>query len=385
MFPILYSRNTVNADLFDNNGLGFLKNCIECEVTEELNGSYELDMRVLDVDRLYQQIEPRSFIKVRANPIDEPQIFEIYNVQKNGHELRALGEHIRYRLTGNSFSEPYGTSTAMTPAELWEDAQNYLVAPNDFSFHSDITSKYKIDAGDSTPIRLGDFLLGHYGSVLDTFNGEYKFDNFDVYFNSRRGKDTGVCLRLGSGIKGLRYEASSDQICTDLFPYARIPYKEYGTNYVIGDLYVATLSPVHVSNELSYTRVLPKDFTDEFTQVYPNGAIIRQNGAPINYTEIRNKIKALAETYVITSGNRARLAQLQVNVTITTDEQLEQLQRCELGDVIQVYYETNRDTLEMTAKIVKTTYDVIREKYTSVEVGAPRRKMSSLFDKKILR
>ncbi len=383
MYPILYSRDTVNADFFDNNGLGFLKNCIECEVTEGLNDSYELDMRVLDVDRLYQQIEPRTFVKVRANPIDEPQIFEIYNVQKNGHEMRVLGEHIRYRMTGNAFTEPYGTSTAMTPAELWEDAQEYLVAPNDFSFYSDITRKNKVNAGDSAPIRLGDFLLGHYGSVLDSFNGEYKFDNFDVFFNTRRGKDTGVCLRLGSGIKELRYEAASDQVYTDLFPYARIPYKEYGTDFVIGDMFVATLEPIHISDELSYTRVVTKDFTDEFTQVYPNAALIRQSGAPSNYVEIRNMVKTLAENYV--NINRSKLSETQVNISITTYNHLEQLQRCELGDVIQVFYETNRDKVELTAKIVKATYDVIREKYTSVEVGAPRRKMSSLFDKKILR
>ena len=44
MIPILYDKKETN---FNNNGLGMLSDCTYCTVTEERNGSFELELRYM--------------------------------------------------------------------------------------------------------------------------------------------------------------------------------------------------------------------------------------------------------------------------------------------------------------------------------------------------
>ena len=44
-FPILYEQIDNIGTVPNNNGLGVLTDCLECMVTEERNGIYELEMK----------------------------------------------------------------------------------------------------------------------------------------------------------------------------------------------------------------------------------------------------------------------------------------------------------------------------------------------------
>ena len=63
---LLYSSG--EAD-FNNNGLGALSDAISCEVTEERNGAFELQMEYPITGIHYQDIKPRRIIT--DNPPDE--------------------------------------------------------------------------------------------------------------------------------------------------------------------------------------------------------------------------------------------------------------------------------------------------------------------------
>lgn len=56
---LLYSSG--EAD-FNNNGLGALSDAISCEVTEERNGTFELQMEYPITGIHYQDIKPRSCV-----------------------------------------------------------------------------------------------------------------------------------------------------------------------------------------------------------------------------------------------------------------------------------------------------------------------------------
>ena len=62
MIPILY--NSKETD-FTHNGIGFLKDCISCVVTEERNGIYEAVMKYPVTGQLFSEIQADRIIKLK--------------------------------------------------------------------------------------------------------------------------------------------------------------------------------------------------------------------------------------------------------------------------------------------------------------------------------
>ena len=376
MLPILYSDTATKTDFTSGNGLGFVKNCLSCTVSEELNGRYELEAEIMSNDRLARSIKPEAFMKALPNVTDDAQIFSIYETDEEKNKIRIHAEHLRYRLSGNVFSEPYSAGTNMTPAQIWEDIQDYLTSEQEFTFTSNITTAAKPTAAINAPIRLGDFLLGKDGSMLDTFRGEYKFDNYNVSFLTARGQTTGICLRCGAGIQGLEYTVLSDKMYTQIAPYARVPSKR-GDIYD-GEYFLWLAEPVSTGNiALKHDRALSYDFTQDFISMYPDFSMTYGESTPIptNLSEARSKLLTVTNRYI--RQNSAALLEPSLNVNITTNAMAEEIKKCSLGDIVMVYYEPMNTTL--SAKITKTVYDVLAERYTTIELGNVRRGIDRYF------
>ena len=58
----------------------------------------------------------------------------------------------------------------------------------------------------------------------------------------------------------------------------------------------------------------------------------------------------------------------------------ERLEGCKVGDTIQVCHEGLG--LSFASKIIKTTYDVLGERYISIELGQPLKRLSRYFSNK---
>ena len=67
---------------FENNGLGALSDAISCEVTEERNGAFELQMEYPITGIHYQDIKPRRIITAKPNPYGDIQPFRIYRITR---------------------------------------------------------------------------------------------------------------------------------------------------------------------------------------------------------------------------------------------------------------------------------------------------------------
>ena len=100
MIPILYTKGAKKAD-GNSNGLGFLAECIKCEVTEERNGVFEATMQYPMSGALFAKIEEGCIIKIQANDGGTPQLFRIYKSSKPiGGVVTFSAEHISYALNG---------------------------------------------------------------------------------------------------------------------------------------------------------------------------------------------------------------------------------------------------------------------------------------------
>lgn len=89
MFPLLYKSDfkTIGPSRF--NLLGRITEIISGKVTEERNGDYLLEMELSTTDRCADLLDTQYFIKAKPNPTDEPQFFEIYDLQyKDKNQLR---------------------------------------------------------------------------------------------------------------------------------------------------------------------------------------------------------------------------------------------------------------------------------------------------------
>lgn len=376
MLPILYKSNTAKND-FGNNGLGFVKNCTKCKVTEVRNGLYELELEMLTNDRLADSIAVGMFLKAPPNPHDKPQIFEIYQMSVTNTKITAKGQHLKYIAGGNVIDKLFNSDVAMTPAETWNSIQSDLYLENLFTFDSDITTEAIVTAGRDRPIRLGDFLSGVDGSMLDTFHGEFQYDNFKIELLKNRGSETGLAIRYGSNISTYQQDSDSSTIYSHLLPYAIVKAEDYDTGKSIGDKMVyASLIDLQNSN-LTYKRALAYDFSDEFTED-EDIAVVYQNGVVSNWNELTTKLNTVAAQYV--NKNRTALTEISVNITVDVAETLKNLENCKLCDTVQVYFEPLG--FSASAKIVKTEYDVLLEKYTKIELGAIKKTIADLFSGK---
>lgn len=395
MLPLLYNSNTTPQKFFDNNGLGFIKNSTKCIASEERNGKYELDLEVLTSDRLSSCIVPGMFVKAKANPHDDPQIFEIYQTSADDKKITAKGRHLRYIAYGNAFRELYeagaGVSIAATPQEIFDEIltsggtythPTMLLFDNHFDLYSNITSTNYVLAGKQRLVRFGEFLQGLKGSMLDVFGGEFRFDNFRIELLKNRGSDTGIAIRYGSNISSYHQNSDISTVYTHLLPYAVLPLVLYEVDKdkaTLGERTLYSYSPIELGNTpLTYKRALPYDFSDKFTEEHDHIHHDTSVGGWLNESELLDKLQTEAEKYI--RENQAALTDRSVNITIDVAATLNTLRNCHLCDTVKVCFEPLGFTTN--AKIIKTEYDCLNERYTKLELGTVKKNIADLFDGK---
>lgn len=393
MLPLLYNSNTTPQKFFDNNGLGFIKNSTKCIASEERNGKYELDLEVLTSDRLSSCIVPGMFVKAKANPHDPPQVFEIYQTSADDKKVTAKGRHLRYIAYGNAFRILYeagaGVSRAATPQEIFDEIltsdgvhPTMLLFDNHFDLYSNITSTNYVLAGKQRLVRFGEFLQGIKGSMLDVFGGEFRFDNFRIELLKNRGSDTGIAIRYGSNISSYHQDSDISTVYTHLMPYAVLPlvlYEDDKDKATLGERTLYSYSPIELGNTpLTYKRALPYDFSDKFTEEHDHIHKSTSGGAWLNESELLDKLQTEAEKYI--RENQAALTDRSVNITIDVAATLNTLRNCHLCDTVKVCFEPLGFTTN--AKIIKTEYDCLNERYTKLELGTAKKNIADLFDGK---
>ena len=70
----------------------------------------------------------------------------------------------------------------------------------------------------------------------------------------------------------------------------------------------------------------------------------------------------------------------EINITVTHKAELNEMKNLSIGDTIKICYGENKNRLN--ARITKTVYDSLAEKYTSIEVGSPKVNLISFIKNK---
>ena len=337
MNPVLYEST---ESTFETNGLGVLSDTISCQVIEERNGIFEITLEYPLTGIHYQEIKQRRIIFVKPNPYEDPQPFRIYRITKPlSGRITVYAQHISYDLSGVPVS-PF-SSGSVTGA--LSGLKTNAAVTNPFGFWTDKTSTgdFAVTAPTSTRTLLG----GSDGSILDVFGGEYKFDRWTVRLYNNRGKNSGVSIRYGKNLMDLQQDENISNVVTGIYPYWLSSE---------GELTELPEKIVNAPGTYDFTRISAIDFSGDFEE------------AP---TE--EQLRDRANDYI--SSNNVGVPTVSITVEFQPLEQTEEykdialLERVNLCDTVNVEY--SELGVSATAKCVKTTYDALKDKYISIELG----------------
>ena len=338
MIAILYDSNETS---FASNGLCRLRDCISCTVTEERNGIYECDFDYPIDGANFDMIQPGRIIACEHDYTGDVQPFDIVGYEKpiNG-VVTFHAVHISYRQRGyvahgtgiNSLADAFAMLEAAEPE-------------NPFEYETDISpGAGYMAAADGIPRSVREFLGGVEGSILDTYGGEYEFDRFRVILHQQRGQLRNLTIRYGLNLLDYNDESDFQDAFTSCVPFWA------GDTIVIGNKVD--------SGEASYNGrdvCAALDLTEKY-ETAPTAAqleatalsLMQNRDAHLPSRSITVDFVQLADT-------------LDYSGTVP-------IERCRLCDSVRVVLP--RYNMDGTFRIVKTVWNVLKERFDSLELGA---------------
>lgn len=336
MAPILFSDAATN---YSTQGIGSLADALSCYVTEELNGQYELEMTYPVTGRRFKDIKNRCLIYCKPDPYRAGQPFRIYRITKplNG-VVTIYAQHISYDLAGIPVRGFFASSLSGALAGLVSNA----IITNPFTFWTDISSD--ADFSVSVPSKCRSLLGGSEGSILDTYGGEYEWDVMTVRLRSHRGQNNGVRIAYGKNLTDISQDENISNLVTGIVGY-----------WTSSDGAVVEGPVVNAQGTYNFSRVTPVDFSSDF----------EEQPTP-------EQLEEISQQYITKNG--IGVPEVSINVSWVQLEQysgyegLSLLERVSLGDTVTVEFPSLG--VDATARVVKTKYDALRNRYDSADIGS---------------
>ena len=342
MIPILYEASET---AFISNGICRLRDCISVVVVEERNGIYECDFEYPVSGANFEEIQCGRIIAVKHDDTDDVQPFDIVSYSKPINGIVSFhAVHISYRLRGcvveeenvNSLTAALTALATATPA-------------NGFTYQADFTANGYAGAFNGLPLTVRQLLGGTEGSILDTYGGEYEWDKFKVILHRARGSTVDFQIRYGLNMVDYNEDVDYSETYTSAVPYWVGDDGNGGETSVVGNKVNSGFVPYN-----GIDKCVPLDLSEKF-ETEPTTAEL--------------------ETYALNKMTSQKVNTPQQSIQVDFirlndyDEysSVAPLLQCKLCDSIEVIFPDYQTTAYF--KIVRTEYDVLRERFTSMELG----------------
>ena len=344
MIPVLYEKGTTS---FGTLGLGFLPSWIKDtpEVHEERNGEFffqgELPVGGLHVDQLAEE----RIILCAPAPGKDMQPFQISKIYKppESDTVQVLAKHVSYQLTEHACKPNNFRFASAQQAMDWLFGQGGMVPQLNttlWSFESDITLAEPVNMRHDEPLSVRAILGGAEDSLVDLYGGELEWDGWTVRLLQQRGQVRSKPIRYGVNMAGVSFEIDTTGLVTCYFGWWRDSDGNFPT----------------------YTRIDMPNIADF---AYPRVKIVDLSGkielAEGQVTPTDAQMLAALQAYV----NEQHDNYLRMRIKITAvPEELQDVFLCDTVPVVHPVYD-----LQQTAKIVKTVFDPIEERYKEITIG----------------
>ena len=321
------------SETFSVNGYGALNGTVSAIVTEELNGEYSLTMELSADDPLFEFLHVGSIIAAMPNKTDARQAFIVEHISKPIEGICEIyATHIaQFR----AHLIPVAPFSANSLAEALTAMVTNSLETNPFTITTD-----KVVASAMTtlvPHTFRELMGGVEGSLLDTYGGEYRYDNFSIELLARRGRPS-TDLRVFYGRNMTKFELEEDFSWTDSLTGV-IPFWESDEAQVVGSIQYA---PNH--DDYAYARTGVLDCTEHFEDI-PTAA----------------QLNAYAAAWIADKGNLA------VNLEVAFDHLQNTDKNMQIGDTVTVV--NSMYNVNLKRRIVGTQFNVLSEEYESVTIG----------------
>lgn len=347
MIPRLYGKSETE---FTTYGICPLIDALVCTVTEERNGEFVLNMTYAKEGRFVEEITADRIIL--ADPYEgaeQSEPFRIVNVYYNADEnLEIYAQHISYQLNHIIIGK-ISKNTRYAQSAMRNVVRDALLSDScPFEFYSDIgeeSSEVKT-LGPKAAMPLRTFIAGSEGSVLDTYGGELKWERYDVSLLKARGSNNGVRIAYGKNLTAFEYEIDTSDAVTGVIAY-----------YSSGNTYLQSVLKKK-SNIFGYSHDVAIDVSSDYSSSAPT------------QTQLNSK----AQTYL---NKYSAEPSISIDVDFILLRQLggaDHLEHVNLCDTIEIVYPPLN--LKTTAKVVKTIYNVLEDRYDSITVNTSKKKIT---------
>ena len=345
MKPILYDSTEKQ---FTTNGIGTLADAISCTVIEERNGSYELEMEYPLGGINYDEIRNNRIILAMPSDGHTTQPFRVFKITRPiGGVVKIYAVHLSYDLSGIPVA-PFSANDC--PSALNGLKSNSMI-DNPFEVWTDISGsgKYK----QISPASFRSRLAGTDGSILDSFGkgAELEFDRLTVKVHQNRGSDNGVTIRYGKNLTDLKQQESIENVRTGVIAYW---YKEENNTQDV------------IVGEIQYLE----NHTD-----YPKENIhVLDCSADFEKKPDKQQLNTRANQYI--KANNIGVPKVSIDVSFIQLWQTEEyknivsLERVSLCDTVHVVFD--KLGVNAVAKVIKTEFDVLNERYIKITLGEAR-------------
>ena len=347
MIPIVYGPN---EQAFTSEGIGRLRDVVAGSVKEKLNGLCELNATIpfdgQDADLLTES----NFVFAKASDKDlNGQPFRIYRTNRKAKDkkIQVYARHRLYDLSGIPVA-PFA-AVGVVPA-LTGLISNSLET-NPFHVWTDIANTESIYQ-QTIPLTFRQCLGGVQGSILQTFGGEYEWDNDTVKLWAHRGSDTGVYIQYKKNLTAFEIDRSNDSAAyTGCLAF----YKSDQT------VVTGTVQKISNPEDFPTQKVFILDCSSDFDEV---PTVEDLNAKAVSYMTANNFGVPFKDNLKVSFAPLWKTEEYKNYAS---------LERIGLGDYVHVVYKE----YDLLMQVIETDYDFINERYNSITLGVKKASMSS--------
>ena len=344
MIPLLYKKDGTTK-------IGELTNCIECLVEEERNGLFEVSIVYPTTDSIFNSLEEENVIICDANDTLKAQKFRIYMTRKlMSNKIEVYARHISFDLAYDYIDNIDITNQSC------EYALNTIFRNSQFSTHyrgySDIVNaqNYKMSMANCI-----EAIAGKEGSIIDTFGtgAEILRDNTNIHLLNKRGHDNEVSIEYAKNLTGFELEEDYSELVTRINAYAKYTNSETNEEVLVEAKSID--SPLITNYSHPYVAYI--DYSDKFEN-----------------EEIPTKEKLIElakKEYSINNKDKPKQNYKIEFVPLSKCVGYEGLEdKISLCDTVTI--KDTRYGINTKSKVIRTVFDVLKNRYDSMELGEPK-------------
>ena len=305
----------------------------KCKVHKRDNGEYYAE---IECSPDYSDYIQNGRIVVCPTPTGD-QAFRFLNPELNKNKIKVKAKHVYYD------SENYLIQDSYIVDKNCNQALEHLNAATDntspFTTLSDVTS---INSFRCVRKSLNEAV----STVLERWGGHLVRDNFNIQIRSSIGADNGVTIRYGKNLKEIQKTEDWNNVVTKLLPVGK-------DGLLLDEIYLYS----ETQYALPYTKTV--SFNQDIEQEE------EETDEAYNY-RLQEDLRAQATAYLA--------ANCVPKINYTVKAHLDDI--TDVGDTISVIDEGLG--INITTHVIAFEYDAILEKFTQVEFGNSKEKLSNL-------